>query len=511
MNASLLGKSFYEIYPTSYYDKNGDGIGDIKGIIDKLDYVKGMGFDGIWFNPFFDSPFLDGGYDIRDYKKIDKRFGSNADAYRLIEECHKRGLLVIFDLVAGHMSWEAPLFLKGTAEKPNEDSDYFIWTKNPWIWSSPYNLVKGLYPRYGAYMVNFFVHQPALNYGWGKQDEEWMQSPEDEGPKKTRAFIADVMKFWCSHGVDGFRCDMADSLVKNDTPEKDITQKAWQVMFGEVRKEYPNMVAVSEWSNPRDALRAGFDMDFVLDHETNFSHYFFRNALPGEKEKPAPLLVHFDEALFEKAIADLKMRYAESQEKHGLLATISGNHDTWRIASFLKGDSLKLAYLFLFTLPGTPYVYAGDELGMTHAMNYPSKDGGYQRTGSRLAMNWDEDKPNHGFSKADKKDLYLPVGKSPLSAKEALEDPKSLLHLIERLNAIRHEEAAFQDEGNFQIQEGSALVYTRGDLLVAMNLKEEPLELALPEGESLLSIGTIAWKNGKAVLKEHAGLLYKRH
>lgn len=510
MNPKLISKSFYEIYPTSYYDKNGDGVGDIKGIIEKLDYVKGLGFDGIWFNPFFDSPFLDGGYDIRDHKKIDKRFGTNDDAYRLIEECHKRGLLVIFDLVAGHMSWEAPLFLKSTKEKHNDSSDYFIWTKTPWIWSSPYPLVKGLYPRFGAYMVNFFVHQPALNYGWRNPSEEWMQKVDDEGPKKTRAYIIDVMKFWCSHGVDGYRCDMADSLVKNDTDDKEYTRQAWLEMFGEVRKEYPEMVAVSEWSNPKDALRAGFDMDFVLDHEHNFSHSFFRNSLEGDKERKAPLLREFNEELFQKAIEDLKWRYEQSQEKKGLLAVISGNHDTWRIASFLKGDSLKLAYLLIMTLPGTPYVYAGDEIGMTHAMDFPSKDGGYQRTGSRLVMNWDKDKPNHGFSKADKKDLYLPVGKSPLSVKEALEDPRSLLHLIERLNAIRHEEEAFKDEGNFKIVEGSALSYERGDLLIAMNLKKEPMEVLLPDGESLLSIGKIAYKDGKAILGEHAGLLYKR-
>ena len=172
--------SFYEIYPTSFYDSNGDGIGDIKGIIKKLDYVKSLGFKGIWFNPFFLSNFKDGGYDIIDFKKIDPKFGTNADAYRLIKECHKRGLLVIFDLVAGHMSWDSPYFKDSAKSKMNKNSSMFIWTDSAWTWDSDYAVIRGLYDRDGAFMVNFFVHQPALNYGFNKITRPWQQKTTDE-------------------------------------------------------------------------------------------------------------------------------------------------------------------------------------------------------------------------------------------------------------------------------------------------------------------------------------------
>lgn len=512
MAKNLGSISFYEIYPATFMDGNNDGVGDIKGIISKLDYVKAMGFGGIWFNPFFKSPFLDGGYDIEDYFKIDKRFGSNELAYKLIEECHKRGLLVLFDLVAGHMSWNAPLFLESAKAFPNPESkDMFIWSNTPWTWSNKYPFIKGLYPRFGSYFVNFFVHQPALNYGFSSKEEPWMETYEGEGPKKTRKLIVDVMKFWCSHGVDGYRCDMADSLVKNDSDTKELTRKTWKEMFEEVRKTYPDMIAVSEWSNPRDALRAGFDMDFVLDHPGNFSNLFFRNGENDNgfsQEGKEPLLIKFNKQFYEAAINDLSWRYEKAKENKGYLSLISGNHDTWRIASFLEGDALKDAYVIIMTLPGIPYVFAGDELEQTHKFGYPSKDGGYQRTGSRFAMNWDASKKNHGFSKAHK--TYLPIAKGRKDAKESLKDPSSLLNFITKLNHIRLDNEEFKDNENLKILD-KPFSFERGRILVCINLLEEPMEIDLEPGTSLLEVGRIAYTNDKkAILQPRASLIYKR-
>jgi len=501
MSHKLTGQSFYEIYPVSWKDGNGDGIGDIPGIISRLDYVKGMGFDGIWFNPFFDSPFRDGGYDIRDYRKIDSRFGTNKDAYRLIEECHKRGLKVLFDLVPGHMSWEAPLFLRSASPKKNSSSDLFIWTDNAWAWSDRYALVRGLFQRDGAYMVNFFVHQPALNYGFGSKDEKWMDLYDDEGPRKTRAFMTDVMRFWCSKGVDGFRCDMADSLVKNDTSDKAWTKKTWQEMFGAVREDYPGMIAVSEWSDTPNALEAGFDMDFVLDHEHNFSYPFFRYSKDGKK----PLFAEFDQEIYDKAVSDLKWRIQESQKSDGEISVISGNHDTYRLASFLKGDALKLAYLFIFTLPGVPFVYAGDELMTPQEFGYPSKDGGFQRTGCRFLMKWDEDSQNHGWSETDAP-LYLPVQTKGMSAEEAVRKKGSIYNLIKRLNEIRHERPADFDKGSFELIEGKAIAYRRGRLIVALNLKDQPLAIKTAK-TPLLKVGKIGKTPEGYLLPKHTGLI----
>lgn len=492
-------------------DKNGDGIGDIAGIIEKLDYVKGMGFDGIWFNPFFLSPFMDGGYDISDYKKIDPRFGSNYDAYKMIDECHKRGLLVIFDLVAGHTSWEAPLFKKSAAVRKSNADDMYIWSDTPWIWTNKYPMIKGLFQRNGAFMVNFFVHQPALNYGFSSKEERWMDLYDDDGPKKVREYIIDVMKFWCSHGVDGYRCDMADSLVKNDTPDKELTRKTWNEMFSEVRKEYPNMVAVSEWSNPRDALRAGFDMDFILDHHGNFLNLFFRhgeNENGPWSENDKPLLKQFNQEIYDRAINDLRWRYDESIKNDGNLAPITGNHDTWRLASFLKDNELKDAFLMVMTLPGVPFVFAGDELGQKHVMGYPSKDGGFQRTGSRWAMNWNDSKKNGGFSRND--DPYLPTYTKCECAKKAMKDESSLYSLVKTLNGIRKSDPDFSDNENFRILD-QPFCYERGKTLIAINIKDEPMRIKLEKGHSLLTIGNIEFlSSNEALLSKNAALVFKK-
>lgn len=503
--------SFYEIYPTSFYDSSGDGIGDIKGIIEKLDYVKSLGFKGIWFNPFFKSPFKDGGYDIEDYKVIDKRFGSNQDAYKLIKECHKRGLLVLFDLVAGHMSWSSKDFLESAKANPNPKyKDRFIWTDSPWSWESDFAIVRGLYDRFGSYMVNFFVHQPALNFGFNKITRVWQQKPSDKGPTETRKFIIDVMKFWCSHGVDGFRCDMADSLVKADDDHKGMTQACWNEMFGQVRKTYPNMIAVSEWSNPEQALDASFDMDFVLDHQTNFSYPFFRAGTEGETDDKRffkPLLESFDQKLYDVATKDLLSRIS-SQEKRPdhYLAVISGNHDTYRIADSLHGDALKDAYVMIFTLPGIPFVFAGDELSQPTKRGYPSKDGGYQRTGVRFSMKWEKAGKNHGFSSASK--LYLPVNKESEDAQTAIKDTESLLHLIQTLNQIRDADSDLTSHEGFTLLD-QPLSYRRGKTLIAINLKDEPMTIKVNKGSSLLTVGKIAVSQDSIRLEKHAAIIYK--
>lgn len=502
--------SFYEIYPTSFFDGNNDGVGDIKGIIKKLDYVKSLGFKGIWFNPFFLSPFRDGGYDITDYLRIDPMFGTNRDVERLIEECHNRGLLAMFDLVPGHMSWDSKQFRKSAEPRRNEYSDMFIWTDGVWTWDNDYTLIRGLYQRDGGFMVNFFVHQPALNYGFANITRSWQQGPSDIGPTKTRKFMADVMKYWCSKGVDGFRCDMADSLVKNDLDDKKATQECWRDMFGQVRKEYPEMVSVSEWSNPRQSMGATFDMDFVLDHQHNYSYAFFRRGYELEDGKipdAKPLFEKFDEKSYDKAIEDFKWRVAEQESHHGqYLAPISGNHDTYRIADSLKGDSLKLAYLFLFTMPGVPFVYAGDEIGQTTLRSLPSKDGGFQRTGTRLPMNWNRKKKNNGFSKADK--TYLPVYDSKVDVETSLKDENSLLSFIRKLNGLRDMDEDLTSHEGFVLLD-SPLSYRRGKTIVAMNLKDDCMVLDVNPGKVLLTLGTSRVEEGKLILKKHAGVVYK--
>ena len=182
---------FYQIYPQTFCDSDGDGIGDLQGIISKLDYVKSLGVDAIWFNPFFDSPFNDAGYDIRDYYKIAPRYGTNDDAKRLFEEAHKRGMHVIFDYVISYTAIDHPWFVASQKQEKNKYSNYYIWTETNWV-DPPQEFagqfVKGYGQRNGQFMRNFYWCQPALNFGFANPDPEqkWQLPNSSIIPTRTK-------------------------------------------------------------------------------------------------------------------------------------------------------------------------------------------------------------------------------------------------------------------------------------------------------------------------------------
>ena len=395
---------FYEIYPNSFKDSNGDGYGDLQGIISKLDYIASLGFSGIWLNPIYDSPFFDGGYDIRDFFKVSERFGTDEDLKQLIEECHKRDIRLFLDLVPGHASFENKEFLESAKPERNEYSDLFIWNDNVWANEPGYRLISGLFQRFGCYMVNFFSHQPAINYGFNKVEYPWQHKVGSPEANKGKEFIESVMDYWLNLGVDGFRVDMADSLVKNDGNDKVETIKLWKSIRADLATKHPNFEMVSEWANPAQSLEAGFDSDFVLDHRGTCSHLLFRLD-EYDSEAHTPLLMKYDEEVYNKFKTDLLKRLSEAKKLNKSLSFISGNHDTLRIANYLDDLALRQAYVFLLTMPGVPFIYAGDEIG-THSKPIPSVEGGFQRTGTRMPMRFDSTK-NAGFSTANK--TFLPT------------------------------------------------------------------------------------------------------
>ena len=468
---------FYEIYPTSFYDSNNDGIGDLKGIESKLDYVKELGCNAIWLNPFYKSPFLDGGYDVEDFFDVDPRFGNIEDFKSLIKAAHEKGIKIILDLVAGHASIKNREFQRSTEAKRNEYSDLFIWNDSVWEWNPNFRLMAGLYPRSGAFLVNFFAHQPAFNYGFNIIDRPWQMSFEDPRTYQAREYMLNVMRHWLSLGADGFRVDMADSLVKNDN-EKTATIKVWQYMFSIIRKEYPNAYFVSEWSHPDRALEAGFDADFVLDHWDNFFHLMTRSS---ENSRGVSLFNGGDN--IDKVIEDMKWRFECANKHNAYLALISGNHDTPRIADSLDEDRLKMFYLFQMAMPGTPFIYYGDEL-MMKTMPLDSKDGGYQRTGVRIPMLWDNSKKNHEFSDTDG-ETYLPFyDVNKISAIDAVKDNNSLYHFIKKLIAIRKENDDLRSKDLDIKEENKVIRIRRGDNLeIILNLSNQDYKF---DGEALI-------------------------
>ena len=464
---------FYEIYPQSFYDTNGDGIGDFEGIIRKLDYVKSLGCNALWINPCFDSPFMDAGYDVRDYYKVASRYGTNEDLYRLFSEAHERGIHVLLDLVPGHTSEEHEWFRASSSAGSSPYDDRYVWTDSAFRGIPEHPYIGGMRERDGCYMLNFFASQPALNYGWARCTEDWMLPPEHPACQATVQAMLDVMRFWLDHGCDGFRVDMADSLVKNDDDEKSATGAIWRRARAMLDNDYPEAALVSEWGHPELALKYGFHMDFYLDHWGNGYNLLLR-------EFESHISDGTDRSFFKKDsggditgfVRDYEERYLASRDK-GYISFITCNHDTPRARRTLSERELALAYSFIFTMPGVPFMYYGDEIGMRY-LKLTSKEGGYARTGTRTPMQWEEGAPNLGFSEAPVNALYLPVdpaGDAPtVSAQER--DQTSLLNTVKKVIGLRHSHEELQADAPYRTivaGAGSPYVYGRGSMVCAVN------------------------------------------
>lgn len=476
---------FYEIYPQSFQDSNDDGIGDLQGIIRRLDYVAELGCNALWINPCFDSPFMDAGYDVRDYKQVAPRYGTNADLVQLFGEAHSRGIRVLLDLVPGHTSDQHPWFRESARADSNEYSDRYIWTDDAFRGMEGRPYIAGMTERAGAYLLNFFASQPALNYGWLDPRKPWMSAADSPEALATREAIKDVMRFWLDLGCDGFRVDMADSLVKDDDERKSATSAIWRDVRSMLDRDYPEAVLASEWSNPALALcGAGFHMDFYLDHHCNGyntllrdyeteggDHSYFRRDAGGD---------------IRRFLQDYLPKYEQSREC-GYISMITCNHDTPRPARTLSPAELKLAYAFILTMPGVPFIYYGDEIGMRY-LDLRTKEGGYQRTGSRTPMQWSR-AGNRGFSNAPSDQIYLPVDalEGAPCVEEQLADADSLLSEVRRLTALRHAHEDLQADAPFAVinddEADAPFVYRRGGMLLAINPSSREKRY---EGELLL-------------------------
>ena len=370
----------YQIYPRSFKDTTGNGLGDLQGVIEKLDYIKSLGVNMIWICPIYESPNRDNGYDISDYKKISDAFGGNETFERLVSEMHKRDLKIIMDLVVNHTSDEHPWFKQAKTSKKNEYYDYYIWRKgknsgppNNWqsvfsgdAWS--YNLSTNEY-----YLHLFTKNQPDLNW---------------ENPK-VRSQVYDIIDFWLSKGVDGLRMDVISLISKrnsfSDVPEKmsfaQVMEKVYangpkihkylKEMNSKVLKKY-DIVTVGE--GPGINLTSG--PKYVAENEKELNMIFHFDHLtidfgPNGKYDP----VTYDFIKFKEIFS----QWDKALENNGWNSIFLGNHDFSRIVSRFGNDkkyreaSAKLLITLLMTLRGTPYIYQGDEIGMTN-ISHPSID-----------------------------------------------------------------------------------------------------------------------------------------
>lgn len=455
---------FYQIYPQTYNDSDGDGIGDLNGIIQKLDYIKSLGVNALWLNPFFESPFCDAGYDISDYYKVAQRYGTNDDAKRLFEEAHKRGIRVIFDYVISYTSVEHPWFKASAEQEPNKYSNWYIWTDN--TWSNPpraYSdaFIKGYGRRNGQYMRNFYWCQPALNFGFASPDEPWMLPSTHPDVLALREELKNVLRFWMDMGADGFRADMAGALEKSAhvtgnsqffSARGEGTKQFWREIRQVMKQEYPEGFMVAEWSYPIDALDGLFHADFF--HWFNGYNDLFQKEswriLNGVSEGNS----YFDregKGTITNFLKSYMQQYNATKEK-GYICLPLGNHDNARLGNKRSDDDLEIIYAFGLTMPGVPFIYYGNEIGMRQlGDNWPQVEGAYKpRNGARTPMQWTSGK-NLGFSDAPADKLYLPVDPATDAPNVEAEekDPNSLLNRTRKLIALRRSEPALNGYSEF--------------------------------------------------------------
>lgn len=510
----------YQVYPSSYKDSDGNGIGDIRGVISELDYIESLGVRAIWFNPLFVSGWIDGGYDVIDFYRVDPRFGTNNDMVELIEKAHAKGIKVMLDLVAGHTSDKHLWFIQSSQDTNLQYSDYYIWSdrlpdakaekdletmlKDPnYMQNTIGKWMKSEYPRNKFYMKNFYACQPSLNYGYANPDPSrpWEQGVDAPGPKAVRQELKDIIAFWYGKGVDGFRVDMANSLVKNDKDKKEI-MNLWREIREWSDKNYPDHVLMAEWGSPKYCLAAGYNIDMDLNgtkahnrrmyfdrkHQADGGSYFslnggqpsvkdlYGNAWPenkiDSKTTAAEMLKeyynHFTDCL-------------ESTETMGYFATITGNHDHLRINMGARNtpDQLKVMLTWVLTMP-MPILYYGDEIGMRSLVDLPNVEGanhnGKERSGARTPMQWTSG-ATAGFSTCSPDKLYLPVctewspatsypqyldwkknfeagkvkpiAKGEITVESQDKDPESILNWTRELIALRKSSEALWADSKF--------------------------------------------------------------
>jgi alpha-glucosidase len=513
----------YQIYPRSFQDSNGDGVGDLAGITARLSYLSELGVDAIWLSPIYVSPMKDFGYDISDHTAIDPRFGTMDDFDMLLREAHARGLKVLLDFVPNHTSDRHPWFRDSRSSRTSAKRDWYIWRDPapgggpPNNWLSEFGgSVWQFYPNGGQYYHHAFLAcQPDLNW----------RNPA------VRAAQHEVMRFWLKRGVDGFRVDVMWHLIKDDLfrddpenpdfragdpPHRRIIQiysadrpEVYDVVRGlrQVVDEFPDRLLIGEIYLPLERLVAYYI------GEKDGAHMPFNFSLIETPWKSADIV-----ALIE--------RYEGLLPKGAWPNWVLGNHDRPRLATRIGERQARIAAMLLLTLRGTPTLYYGDEIGLPQ-VDIPAdlihdpvalRVAALGRDGCRTPMQWD--RTSHaGFSSATP---WLPQSEDVATRNVEAEraDPASLLNLYRRLIAVRrvHPALVTGSYRRIQAEKGLLTFLRRQDdesFLTAFNLGDEPVTAILPDDErGTVLVSSAADREGQTVdarieLKGHEGVVVK--
>jgi len=481
----------YQIYPRSFQDSNGDGVGDLHGIISRLDYLKDLGVDAVWISPFYPSPMKDFGYDISDYTDVDSRFGNRADFEALVAAMHQRGMKLILDFVPNHTSEEHPWFRQSRQSKTNPKRNWYMWRDGrtpdtpPNNWRSVFGgSAWKLDPLTGQYYYHAFLEaQPDLNW----------RNPE------VRTAMDAVMRYWLDRGVDGFRVDAIVQLTEHPSLLDEPLNPNYQPTMADYERNLPvyteDQPDTHQMVSGMRKLFDSYDGNRLLIAET-YLPYNRLVAYYGSKDAPEahlPFNFHLMNAPWNAAEVGKIVRDYEAALPPGAWPNwVLSNHDRSRVASRLPAGQERVAAMLLLTLRGTPTMYYGDELGMRDitvptALSqdpFEKRDPGkgLGRDPERSPMQWDGTK-GAGFSTGTS---WLPLAPDYQTVNVATEsaDPKSLLSLYRALLALRHSEPALST-GSIQLVDGPSdcLSYERAAgesrFLVVINFSNHAVSVPL--------------------------------
>ena len=464
----------YQVYPKSFQDSNGDGIGDLKGITFRLDYLKKLGIDAIWLSPVYQSPQVDNGYDISDYEAIDPQYGTMADMDKLISEAKKRGIRIVMDLVVNHTSDQHKWFIEARKSKDNPYRYYYIW-RDPVDGHEPNELKSAfsgsawkLDEKTGQYYLHFFAdQQPDLNW----------KNPI------LRQKIYDMMNFWIDKGIGGFRMDVIELIGKD--PDKLIRENGLMLhpYLQEMNKKTfgsKNLMTVGETWNSTPKIAEEYSDPGR--HELSMVFQFENQSLDQQAGKEKWDLRTLDLGELKKVLVKWQ---TEIDFNHAWNSLFWENHDIPRVISRWGNDqeyrvqSAKMFAIILHLMHGTPYIYNGEEIGMT---NYPVKSidevsdiesinmynerlkAGYEaqslihainvkgRDNARTPIQWDNTK-NAGFTTGTPW-LHVNPNYHQINVEAALKDPNSIFYTYQKLIKLRHDNPIVVD-GNFELVKGT--------------------------------------------------------
>ncbi|WNM56618.1 alpha-amylase family glycosyl hydrolase [Candidatus Nitrospira allomarina] len=513
--------AIYQLLVPSFLDTNGDGYGDLQGITRRLEYLEWLGVRAIWLSPIYPSPLADLGYDITDYQNVEPKFGSLHDFDEMVAEAHRRNLKIILDWVPNHTSDEHPWFLDSRSNRESAKRHWYLWRDGKPDGSPPNNWISvfgGSVWQWDATTAQFYLHtfldkQPDLN--WRNPD--------------VRAALFDTMRFWLERGVDGFRIDALDLLLKDDQFRDNPPNPEYEDGQG------PDSRLLPHHTRDQDGIH-----EIVATMRRVAEEFGDDKMLAGELYLPVPQVTAYYGNETRELHLPLTMKlawtpwtvedlarsvqsYIQDVPPHGWPSWIFSTHDCLRLAMRLQGELTRVAAMLLLTLPGTPVLYYGEEIGMRgvpipaeQAIDPQGRRTGRNRDPERTPMQWNPDL-HAGFSS---REPWLPIAEDFQTANVSSQsgNPRSLLTLYRRLFAIRHDKSFFLHERpEFLNVHNSLMAYLRkshdGDHLVVLNFSGEPQILDRDTSfQARVCLSTFLDKEGDKIhgrldLRGHEGLI----